>query len=211
MLWLHGKPGCGKSVLASTIISEVLAERQPSHVAGIAYFYFDFNDAEKPTPEQLVRSLLRQLFPMTPDTFAYLEALFLDCSEGKRQMDLDNLLEVLKAIMCDAHEVYVVVNALDECSDLHILLSILTKCQGWNLPQLHALFTSRRLIPIEYASENIIESRFRINVQSGLVDQDISSYVQNRLLVDPRLRRWRKSPGVQEEIRSLLTRKADGM
>lgn len=211
MLWLHGKPGCGKSVLSSTIISELRDECQPGHRTALAYFFFDFNDAEKQTPAHMVRSLIAQLFTNTPFAFDTLEALFLDCSETKRQPDLDSLLKVLKIIISEAPQVYFIIDALDECSGIREILSVLTSCQNWNASQLHTLLTSRRLRAIEDTMERLIESRSRIDLHSDLVNQDISTYVYDRLLSDPGLQRWRNSANVQEEIRSVLTGKADGM
>ena len=211
MLWLHGKPGCGKSVLSSTIISELHAEYQPGTQSTVAYFFFDFNDAEKLTPEHMVRSLIEQLFNSASLTAATLEALFSDCSETNRQPDLDGLLRVLKTIVSEMPLVYFIVDALDECSDIHQLMSVLTICQNWSCPQVHTLLTSRRLRAIEDTIERLAEGRFRIDIQSDLVNRDISTYVHNRLLSDPGLQRWRNSPNVQEEIRSVLAKKADGM
>ena len=44
LLWLHGIPGCGKTILSSTIIEEL--KSGPS-ACPVIYFYFDFNDEEK--------------------------------------------------------------------------------------------------------------------------------------------------------------------
>ena len=211
MLWLYGKPGCGKSVMSSTIISEVLNEHQSGHRTAVAYFFFDFNDSQKQKPEHMIRTLINQLFTNTPGALAILESLFVNCGEGQRQPDLESLMRVLKTIFCEALQVYVVVDALDECCDIYELLSILVEIQSWKIPQLHILLTSRRLTAIEDSIKNFVGSPLRIDVQSKLVDQDISAYVSDRLLFDPELQRWRRSPSVQEEIRSVLTGKADGM
>ena len=40
-LWLHGKPGCGKNVLLSTIVADILIECQSRRRAYLVYFFFD--------------------------------------------------------------------------------------------------------------------------------------------------------------------------
>ena len=57
----------------------------------------------------------------------------------------------------------------------------------------------------------LMEAQRRINIQNELVNSDISTYIYERLRFDPSLKRWRKDPKVQEEIRSTLTEKADGV
>lgn len=54
-MWLYGKAGCGKTVLASTIIEEILA--CPSDAVAVAYFYFDFNNAEKQNSDKMICSI----------------------------------------------------------------------------------------------------------------------------------------------------------
>jgi len=46
-LWLHGIPGCGKTILSSTVLENVFQYRADDPTKVVAYFYFDFNDAQK--------------------------------------------------------------------------------------------------------------------------------------------------------------------
>ncbi|KAM0802159.1 ankyrin repeat-containing domain protein, partial [Usnea florida] len=60
-LWLYGTPGCGKTILSSTILQNVLEECEAKTASAVLYFYFDFNDAEKERHEKMIRSLISQL------------------------------------------------------------------------------------------------------------------------------------------------------
>jgi hypothetical protein len=57
-LWLYGIPGCGKTILSSTVLHDVLQHCQDDPGKATAYFFFDFNDKQKQDPEMMVRSLL---------------------------------------------------------------------------------------------------------------------------------------------------------
>ncbi|KAF8274624.1 hypothetical protein EI94DRAFT_471754 [Lactarius quietus] len=60
LLWVHGKPGSGKSILCSSIIEEA----KVLHKAGlgiVAYYYFDFRDTAKQDVRGLLSSLVAQL------------------------------------------------------------------------------------------------------------------------------------------------------
>ena len=54
-LWLHGIPGCGKTILSSAIIKNLdsVLSSQP-----LLYFYFDFTDIGKQTLESMIRALI---------------------------------------------------------------------------------------------------------------------------------------------------------
>ena len=65
------------------------------------------------------------------------------------------------------------------------------------------------------AAERDIESqlqpivRYEIDIQSAIVDEDIRRYVQDRLTVDPKLKKW--PPAVKDEITSVMQEKSNGM
>ncbi|KAF2734842.1 ankyrin [Polyplosphaeria fusca] len=60
-LWLYGIPGCGKTILSSTVLQNVLQHCQDDPGKVTAYFFFDFNDVQKQDPEMMIRSLVWQL------------------------------------------------------------------------------------------------------------------------------------------------------
>ena len=46
-LWLYGIPGCGKTILSSTILQNVLQHCDSDPGKAVAYFFFDFHDMQK--------------------------------------------------------------------------------------------------------------------------------------------------------------------
>jgi len=56
-LWIHGKPGSGKSVLCSSIIQDIMTLCDAGSTC-MAYFYFDFRDIDKQKLRDLLPSLL---------------------------------------------------------------------------------------------------------------------------------------------------------
>ncbi|KAA6409051.1 MAG: vegetative incompatibility het-e-1 [Lasallia pustulata] len=211
LVWLYGKAGCGKTVLSSTIIDAVLQEPQSKSEIAVAYFYFDFNDVEKQKSDKMIRSLITQLSRQSKKKLNKLEALFASCNNGGRQPDVEGLLTVLKEVVEGFDETYIVLDALDECSDREELLECIEEIQGWKLRQFHMLVTSRWLIDIKESLEPLTEPRGRICIQSALVNADIRTYVHEKLQNDRCLKRWSSKPEVQEEIETALMQKADGM
>jgi hypothetical protein len=62
-LWLHGIPGCGKSVLAATIIEDLRQQAlwTPHAPSAVAYFFFTFRDTRLQKPDGMLRLLITQL------------------------------------------------------------------------------------------------------------------------------------------------------
>ncbi|KAF2726518.1 hypothetical protein EJ04DRAFT_571199 [Polyplosphaeria fusca] len=115
-LWLYGIPGCGKTVLSSTVLHNVLEHCQGDPGKVTAYFFFDFNDAQKQNHEMMVRSLLCQLLQQSIRIPASLDTLFSSSENGQRQPSAHALLETLRSMIHELPQVYIVLDALDECA-----------------------------------------------------------------------------------------------
>lgn len=210
-LWLHGIPGCGKTILSSTILQSVLQYCHDDPGKATAYFFFDFNDVQKQDPELMLRSLLCQLSQQFVKIPTSLDTLFSSCENGQRHPSLHVLLTVTRQIMQEFPQVYVVLDALDECAQRTVLIEILETMAGWHLQNLHLLVTSRRERDIESSLEGFVDTQNRISLQSQLVDKDIQQYIRQRLSDDKSLRKWEKDAVIRQEIETALMEGAHGM
>jgi hypothetical protein len=177
----------------------------------VAYFFFDFNDIQKQNPELMVRSLICQLSQECVRIPTSLDTLFSSCGNGQRQPSLHALLEVLQQIMQEFPHIYIVIDALDECSRRAELTDILETMSAWQLQNLHTLLTSRRERNIESSLETFIRQQDFICLQSKLVDRDIHKYVQQRLSDDKNLSRWGRESAHRQDIEAALMKGAQGM
>lgn len=209
MVWLYGKPGCGKTVLSSIIVGDIHAERQSTHSSALAYFYFDFNDARKQLSENMIRSLIAQFLEAGPSH--ELKQLYSDCCKGKQRPTDENLMRILRNQIASFKSAWIILDALDECQDVLQLLSLIEEIHSWQTSQLHSVLTSRWLKEIEDQFESLTGPEYRMKLPSASLNKDISTYVHERLQSDPKLKKWRNQPDVQEEIHSRILEKADGM
>jgi hypothetical protein len=210
-LWLYGIPGCGKTILSSTVIEHLLQHCHGDTSMVTAYFYFDFNDTQRQDPELMLHSLLCQLVQRSVVIPKGVDALFSSCENGKRQPSLHALLEVSKEAAQEFAHVYVVLDALDECTQRSVLMDMLETVAGWQLDNLHLLMTSRKERDIESSLEEYIRDEDAVCLQRDVVDQDIQRYVQQRLRVDKGLAKWNKVASVRQEIEAALMHGARGM
>lgn len=210
-LFLYGIPGCGKTILSSTILQSLFQYCADDPGKIVAYFYFDFTDPQKQVPELMARSLVSQLSQQCVKRPASLETLFSSCENRQREPTLDELLEVLQQITLESSQSYIILDALDECANRTELMDILETIAGWQLKKLHILVTSRRERDIEISLETLVDARNTIDLRAEMVDKDIRAYIDHRLSVDKNLKRWQKHRGIRQEIEAALMKKACGM
>lgn len=102
---------------------------------------------------------------------------------------------------------YILLDALDECTDREDLLEFIETLTGWSIDSLHVLTTSRKKNDISLSLEPLVSCQLRI--QSALVDADIRVYILERLANDRKLKRLPVE--IQKEIEVVLMRGAKGM
>ncbi|KAL8918370.1 MAG: hypothetical protein Q9208_007389 [Pyrenodesmia sp. 3 TL-2023] len=208
--WLWGIPGCGKTVLSATIIERLidLCSNEPDYA--LAYFYFAFDDQALQSVENMIRSLAAQLCSQCTSIPHCVESLYSKCSKGQWQPTQDSLGSMLSQLFGCFKQVFIVLDALDECTERHNLILALEDMAGWQKLELHLLTTSRKELELEECMNGLTKEADRIGIQGMPVADDISSYVLGRLRTDRRLKRWHK-PELEEEIAMTLTSKAHGM
>jgi hypothetical protein len=210
-LWLYGIPGCGKTILSSTIIEHLLQHCHDDTSIATAYFYFDFNDTQKQDPELMLLSLLCQLLQRLVVIPKGVEALFSSCENGQRKPSLHALLDVTRQVAQEFAHVYVILDALDECAQRSELMDMLETIAGWPLNNLHLLITSRKERDIETSLGSYVGEEDTVCLQRDVVDQDIQRYVQQRLRDNKSLAKWNKDAVISQEIEDALMRGARGM
>lgn len=210
-LWLYGIPGCGKTVLSSAILRDVLqhCDNDPGKV--VVYFYFDFKDTQKQDPELMLRSLIYQLLQQCFWIPRSIDMLYFSCDNGQRQPSLFELLEVMQQMIQEFPHVYIILDALDECTKHSQLGGILKTMAGGQPQNLHVLVTSRRERYIESLLAGFIDQENMVCMTSKSIDMDIEIYVQQRLSNDRSLRKWQTNVTARQDIQTSLMKGARGM
>ena len=210
-LWLYGIPGCGKTILSSSIVEDIIRHCEVSNAFAVLYFYFDFNDAEKQRDEDLLRSLVSQLCLRSSAVPAELESLYTSCMNGARQPSCQMLLVTLLQMMTPFEEVFIIIDALDESVAKPELLAAIEEIFECEKTNLHILITSRREKDIEVSLARLGKERGSICIQGASIVADVRHYVHHQLQADNKLRRWRKDPHVLSLIEHTLLDNFDGM
>lgn len=210
-LWLYGIPGCGKTILTSTVIENLLQHCNGDSGMVVAYFYFDFNIAQKRDPELMARSLFCQLTQRSMACPEAIDALYSACENDRRAPSLEALLQAMQQVMQRLTRVYIVLDALDECTQRADLMDLVTAVVRWRLDNVHLLMTSRKERDIESSLETCLTEGDLICLQGDDVDDDIQRYVRKRLSDDRNLAKWNKDPMVRREIEAAMMDGTRGM
>ncbi|KAH7030625.1 uncharacterized protein B0I36DRAFT_348831 [Microdochium trichocladiopsis] len=207
-LWLHGKPGCGKTVLSSTVIQDLDEAHSGSHT--LLYFYFDFSDTAKETVDSMVRSLVHQLYHRVAGARTFLDSLYALCGHSSSQPSTDSLQSTLESMFQSAGGVWLALDALDECTTRQELLDWIRHLRETS-PGVSLIATSRLEQEIEASIRRMKSGTSIIPLQSERVHCDIQQYVEAKVYGDSALRRWRNRPAIQAKIQKALIEKANGI
>jgi len=206
------------SPVSSTVIEDIEAMRKAGH-ASMAYFYFDFRDANKQGLHDLVASLLTQLAVSSGPHCDILSDLYASHDDGKSQPSDGILTECLKTmlILPNQRPTYLIVDALDESPNIsgipsprERVLQLMKELVILSLPNLHICVTSRPEIDVRNVLEPLTSRRVSLHDQTGQ-KEDIADYVRSVVYSDSEqiMRRWRKED--REHVIKTLSERADGM
>jgi hypothetical protein len=187
--------------------------------ASMAYFYFDFRDANKQCLRHLVTSLLTQLSARSSPCCDILSDLYSSHENGKNQPSDGSLAECLKrmATLPDRPPIYLIIDALDESpntsgvlSPREIVLQLLKDLVDLSLQNLHICVTSRPEFDIHNVLEPLAPLRVSLHDQSGQ-RQDIADYIRSVVYSESQqiMKRWKKDD--KEHVIKTLSERADGM
>ncbi|KAN0133356.1 Ankyrin repeat-containing domain protein [Lactarius tabidus] len=216
LLWVHGKPGSGKSILCSSIIEEVKARRDAG-LGLLAYFYFDFRDTTKQGIRGLLSSLLTQLCTKSDPCYQVLSDLYSTHGAGSQQPDTKSLVQCMKDMLelSGQPAIYFVIDALDECpndfgvvSPREKVLNFIEDLVELHLPNLRICVASRSEADILDILQPLASYIICLHDEEGQ-KQDIISYINSVVQSDRKMRNWRAED--RQLVINALTQRADGM
>ncbi|KAI0055544.1 hypothetical protein BV25DRAFT_1895091 [Artomyces pyxidatus] len=215
MLWLQGKPGAGKTILASIVI-EALKRLPPSGDSDmpprrtVAYFYCQHDHSWKRDPLAVLPSLLHDVLeqlPLPPTRLLEMNPHTIHSREEVCQM--------LREMTVDSGTVFLVVDALDECTSDHrgALINalrtlsrdikILVTTRDWT--EFRDAFKGIPVISLDTRPDSDIVKfiRKKVRLLEDEEDEDPEEFVSPSLKV--------RDPELRDRIVRTLVKGADGM
>ena len=154
----------------------------------------------------LIRSLIYQLLGSSLKLPSPLSRLFAACANGNRQPTSENMLAVLHEILIALGETYIVIDALDECTERQELFKVFRDFVS-RTPKLHLLATSRKEPDIVSLIQPL--ATHNIGLDPQIISADINTFISETLKSDDKLKVW--SSNTHMQIEEALMKGANGM
>ncbi|CAG8312963.1 unnamed protein product, partial [Penicillium salamii] len=210
LLWVSADPGCGKSVLARSIIDDYLGASHPP--VRICYFFFKDNDDQNNLATALC-SVLHQLFSQQSDLLTHAITTW-EKNGGALRQEVDELWRILMAatsadISCKTICIF---DALDECHETD-QRRLIEKLQAfYRQPSssteeacLKFLVTSRPYDHIQDHFRAITDSFPQIHIKGEEQNDQIHEEID--LVVRTRVRELAETVPLSPELHSIVEKK----
>ncbi|THX58120.1 hypothetical protein D6D06_03221, partial [Aureobasidium pullulans] len=177
LLWCHGKPGAGKSVLASHVINH-LQKNQTVNQTGLCFAYFSFTDPTFHGAAPLTLALLKQLCQQRRSVPDILSKAKQEAREPASISSAETFVEVARSFQ----QIFVVIDGLDECPERQrpAILDFIVDASGVTSFCTKFFVSSRREGDI-HSHFNFLKSPV-IVLEAGLITPDIIKFVREEVL-----------------------------
>lgn len=208
LLWISADPGCGKSVLAKSIIDDCL----PVSGSGVTmcYFFFKDNDQQNNLATALC-ALLHQLFSQRPDLL-HNAIPYWNKNGDQIQQEVDELWRILITTTEVSCKVVCVLDALDECRENDQFRLIEKLNQFYNQGRssssdswLKFLITSRPYDHIQDHFQVTMDEFPNLHLKGEEENEQIHKEID--LVVKVRIEQLAKVASLSEDIRQQLEEK----
>ena len=188
-----------------------------SGLASLAVFFYDFREDEKRDLRGLLSSTLFQLCDQSDFYYDILASFYSTHRDGAQSPGDGELIRCLKDVLSLPGQapVYLVIDALDECSNTSALssprLEVLTLLESFvdlQQPNLRICVTSRPEADIKLILEPLTFRSVSLHDEQGQ-KEDVEKYIKSVVNTNRNMRRWR--PEHRELVINVLTERADGM
>ncbi|KAI1027619.1 hypothetical protein LB504_011731 [Fusarium proliferatum] len=206
---LYGNPGAGKTFIISRVIDYALEKAETSE--GLAFFYCKRDEENRRNPQDILRSILRQLSTPVRDIesgtiHAALKNLPNKLALKGTTINVSTCENLLGELVEDYPRTTIILDALDECdrNTREELMRVFSNLASRS-SKVRVFISSRHDEDIQRHFKNtpIIEMLATDN------EEDIASFVEEKLLTDSR---WVEiSPELQKEIKARFHEKSLGM
>jgi len=165
--------GVGKTILMSSAIDHLIENAALYGLHAVAYIYFNYKQRDAQSIENVLASLLVQLFEQVPACQVQVAELYDKSGEGKRKASFDDVFSLLLTIS-QSYRLSIVFDALDEASakTRTALIQLLPK---FELSKLFVLISSRLDVDLRLLAKLILTEDVIAN------SRDIEIYARARL------------------------------
>lgn len=199
-------PGSGKTIITSVVINHLTSRIGGDPTIGIAYLYCTYKGERVQTTEQLLASVLGQLARGRDPFPASTKKLYDQHKTHQTEPSREQLVTAIEAVANLCSKVYMVIDAIDEghLPSIRQFVRVLFELQASCNMSIFA--TSRSIPEITQWFEGVKSSILEIRARSS----DITKYLETEMQ-DSSTNVIEDNPEIQQEVKAVISKAADGM
>lgn len=203
-LFCPGIPGAGKTMISAVAIDHLHRTIHNNRI-GVAYVFCNYKMQPDQNTTSLLSAILKQLVQLQPSAAEAANALYKTHDSKGTKATVDEITGALKTTLKSFSTTFIVVDALDECSDERgTPLQLLAELRDLQIEGDLRLMATSRFIP------DIVEefkSTSRLEVRAN--PEDVAKFVKGQI---PRLPRCiRCDRELQGQVEEKIVKAVDGM
>ncbi|KAM0088636.1 hypothetical protein ACP6JD_008036 [Aspergillus fumigatus] len=202
VLFCPGIPGAGKTVLTSIVVDYLREKHGQNDDIAFAFIFCNFQQQENQKLDTILASILGQLIRGLCHIPEQIQTFYKTYQRNEMQPQLGDILQMLDVTLRLYSHVYIIIDALDECSDFdgtrtHLISHVLDLQRHLNIS---FMATARFLPDIISKFQNLPSVEIRAS------DADVKRYVESNL---PTMVRRRSD--IHDFVSSEILKIADGI
>ena len=206
LLWCPGVPGAGKTVFASIVVDDYLMAKFKNDNIAVLGIYCDYKEFNQQSTAKYIASLLQQLILQRESVPEDVKSAHRAHSRNQTSPSLPELLELMEKQLVTFDRVCIVIDALDECTEINGVRDELLE-GVLQLPDFTSLMVTSRYIP---GLDEYFENALKLPIRAH--EDDIHLHVRNCLAKEKTwVRRIRLDARLQTKISNSIVERACGM
>ncbi|ORY00158.1 hypothetical protein BCR34DRAFT_606363 [Clohesyomyces aquaticus] len=210
LLWLHGKPGAGKSVLCSSLIQNL-----ENRNVKVLYYFCSYIGTTAASSSLIIRSFIIQVIQSNPDLAVFVHDEFMPTRPRATRRAL---MELLPKLLQSVGSARLVIDGLDEWNPKEqslILEDVLTFISTNSSSHICKILISSRDVPtISRILTRVTRktSYISLNDEGTSIERAIGHFIEKRLSDhEDNLKELDPSAELSSQLRCMLIEKANGM
>lgn len=202
LLWIYGAPGAGKTVLCGTTIKNLQTVTAADDCL-LTYFFIDRTDPANGTSFHVFASIISQILsqlPQVPEVVVSAYRMSI-CHGRSRISEADDVFDLLFRLTSVVSDIYIVIDALDECMEIEQTISWLKRIIE-SVPNLRILCSSRDT----GTTRKTLSCYPSLKMDAASIQPDINIYLRMAVETLPST-----DPCLRDRVFNNLSTKADGM
>jgi hypothetical protein len=197
VLWCHGIPGAGKTVISSLVIDHLNDKFARQNVSTV-FFYCDFGDPQSQSAANIVASLLKQSALLKSSAMGSVTRLYEKHANAGTYPHISELEAGFLSSSQDFQRIFLVIDALDECDADISRESILKVLKIFKMSSLRIFVTSR---PHPDDIRRLFQDSPEVTIEAS--GEDIERYVRATIEASGKAARIMSSDLKEEAIRKI--------